>query len=100
MKDTDKITLTVAQLKQLVKESKLNESIYDERKLLSKIADKVDTAKYWFEKIYEYEKYTNPDDPRKYSKSASEIDTMHDEYQKAIRELNQLVSKLIEDYNY
>ena len=92
MKNTDKVTLTIGQIKKLIKESKLNETLNNERLCILKIADEIDTVKYWNDEIFKYEKNTN-------SKTPLEIRRIRDSYESSINTLNDLVTRLVKEHD-
>jgi len=96
MKDTDKVTLTVGQLKKLVKESKstkvLKESLFEEKEILSKLESEVYDAHSLVKEIEKHDRYVSTG--REYSKTENEVDQMYIDYREAISNIHKLINEL------
>lgn len=96
MKNTDKVTLTIGQLKKLITEAKstkiLKESLFEEKEILSKLESEVYNAHSLVKEIEKHDRYVSTG--REYSKTENEVDQMYIDYRKAISNIHKLINEL------
>lgn len=96
MKNTDKVTLTIGQLKKLIRESKstkvLKESLFEEKEILSKLESEVYNAHSLVKEIEKHDEYVSIG--KEYSKTENEVDQMYVDYRKAIATIHKLINEL------